>query len=139
MTIPFEISSELLSELLLDLSAELSARREEEEPGDAEIITPEKPIESEKPGALREPPRYSVILHNDDYTTMEFVVGVLRRFFQKSEEEAMAVMLQVHHVGRGVAGVYAFDIAETKAAQVIESARQHSYPLQCTIEEHPES
>lgn len=90
--------------------------------------------ESDSRESLQEPPRFAVILFNDDYTTMEFVVEVLKRFFHKTEEEAMRVMLEVHHAGRGVAGIYAFEIAETKAVQVIESAKQHGYPLQCSLE-----
>ena len=72
---------------------------------------------SDKP-EVREPRKYAVILHNDDYTTMEFVIEVLNRFFQKTHEEAVAVTLQVHQQGRGVAGIYSFEIAETKVFQV---------------------
>ncbi|MCM2279171.1 MAG: ATP-dependent Clp protease adapter ClpS [Oligoflexia bacterium] len=81
---------------------------------------------------LKEPPRYAVLLHNDDYTTMEFVVEVLERFFKKTAAEAVEVMLRVHQQGQGVAGIYTRDIAETKAAQVIEYARGRGYPLLCT-------
>jgi ATP-dependent Clp protease adaptor protein ClpS len=83
---------------------------------------------------LKEPPKYAVLLHNDDYTTMEFVVEVLQRFFRKSGEEAMEIMLKVHNDGRGVAGIYSFEIAETKAAQVQELAKSRGFPLKCTIE-----
>lgn len=82
----------------------------------------------------KEPRKFRVLLHNDDYTTMEFVVEVLKRFFQKSEAEAMEVMLKVHQEGRGVAGVYSFEIAETKAAQVEDAARSRGFPLKCTYE-----
>lgn len=83
---------------------------------------------------IEEPPRYAVVLHNDDFTTMEFVVEILKRYFHKTEAEAMRVMLEVHSIGRGVAGIYSFEIAETKAAQVVESAKQQGYPLQCSVE-----
>jgi ATP-dependent Clp protease adaptor protein ClpS len=98
----------------------------EEEQGDVAV-------QEGKP-KLKEPPRFAVLLHNDDYTTMEFVIEVLMRFFQKTQEEAVKVTLQVHHNGKGVAGVYSFDIAETKAAQVMDYARAHGYPLKSTTE-----
>jgi len=82
----------------------------------------------------RTPPQYKVLLLNDDYTPMDFVVEVLMRFFGKSELEAVRVMLEVHHAGVGVAGVYPFEIAETKVAQVTRAAQQAEYPLQCTLE-----
>lgn len=78
--------------------------------------------------------RYSVIFHNDDYTTREFVVHVLMRYFSKSETEATHLMLTVHHKGRGVAGVYVRDLAETKAQQTMDYAAQHGFPLKVTAE-----
>jgi len=78
--------------------------------------------------------RYRVILHNDDYTTMEFVVLVLMEFFSKTETEATRIMLEVHHKGRGVAGTYIRDIAETKAEMVQAHARANGHPLMCTAE-----
>lgn len=84
--------------------------------------------------ATRIPPLYKVLLLNDDYTPMDFVVYVLMRFFKKSELEATRIMLQVHYAGVGVAGVYPFEIAETKVNQVIAAARAEGHPLQCTIE-----
>lgn len=81
-----------------------------------------------------EPPKYAVWLHNDDYTTMEFVVEVLRKFFAKTEEDAARVMLKVHHEGKGVAGVYSFEIAETKASQVKDYAKSKGHPLLCSVE-----
>ena len=78
--------------------------------------------------------RYSVIFHNDDYTTREFVVHVLMRYFGKSETEATHLMLTVHHKGKGVAGVYTRDIAETKAQQTMDYAAKHGYPLRVTAE-----
>jgi ATP-dependent Clp protease adaptor protein ClpS len=80
------------------------------------------------------PSLYKVLILNDDYTPMEFVVHVLERFFGKSREDATRIMLHVHHKGVGVCGVYTFEVAETKVAQVIEFARQHQHPLQCTME-----
>ena len=80
------------------------------------------------------PPLYKVVMLNDDYTPMEFVVHVLERFFNKGREEATRIMLQVHHRGVGVCGVYTYEVAETKVAQVMDYARQHQHPLQCTME-----
>jgi ATP-dependent Clp protease adaptor protein ClpS len=80
------------------------------------------------------PRQYKVILHNDHYTTMEFVVMVLIRFFQKSETEAMHVMLTVHHKGTGVAGVYSKDVAETKVHEVTEFSQENGMPLRLTTE-----
>ncbi|HLM71057.1 MAG TPA: ATP-dependent Clp protease adapter ClpS [Polyangiaceae bacterium] len=77
---------------------------------------------------------YKVVLHNDDYTTMEFVVHVLMKFFHKSETEATHIMLSVHHKGHGVAGLYTKDVAETKVAQVQDYAKENSMPLRLTVE-----
>jgi ATP-dependent Clp protease adaptor protein ClpS len=77
---------------------------------------------------------YKVVLHNDDYTTMEFVVLVLMKFFHKSETEATHIMLSVHHRGHGVAGLYTKDVAETKVAQVQDYARENGMPLRLTAE-----
>jgi ATP-dependent Clp protease adaptor protein ClpS len=82
----------------------------------------------------RKPPMYKVLMLNDDYTPMEFVVHVLERFFQKSREEATRIMLHVHRRGVGVCGVYTYEVAETKVTQVMDLARQNQHPLQCTIE-----
>src|SRR4029077_367666 len=82
----------------------------------------------------KKPSLYKVLLLNDDYTPMEFVVHVLERFFSKPREEAVQIMLLVHRRGVGVCGVYTFEVAETKVAQVIELARRHQHPLQCTME-----
>jgi ATP-dependent Clp protease adaptor protein ClpS len=80
------------------------------------------------------PSLYKVLLLNDDYTPMEFVITVLQRFFNKNHEDAVRIMLHVHHNGVGICGVYTFEVAETKVAQVIEFARQHQHPLQCMME-----
>jgi ATP-dependent Clp protease adaptor protein ClpS len=82
----------------------------------------------------RKPAMYKVLMLNDDYTPMEFVVHVLERFFQKSREEATRIMLHVHRRGVGVCGVYTYEVAEFKVTQVMDLARQNQHPLQCTIE-----
>ena len=81
------------------------------------------------------PSMYKVILLNDDYTPMEFVVDVIQRFFGRSREQATQIMLKVHTEGAGVCGVYPHDIAETKVNQVLDYAREHQHPLQCVMEE----
>lgn len=88
-----------------------------------------------KPRAkTKRPSMYKVLMLNDDYTPMEFVIHVLEQFFQKSHEEATQIMLQVHQKGVGVCGVYSYEVAETKATQVIDYARKNQHPLQCSIE-----
>jgi ATP-dependent Clp protease adaptor protein ClpS len=84
---------------------------------------------------LKEPPRYRVVLLNDDYTPMEFVVDILVTVFGMERTRATQVMLEVHTKGKGVCGVYNYEIAETKVAQVMGLARQHQHPLLCTMEE----
>ncbi|MBJ3776466.1 ATP-dependent Clp protease adapter ClpS [Acuticoccus sp. 2012] len=91
------------------------------------VITRPKP-------KTKRPNMYRVLLLNDDYTPMEFVVHVLERFFQKSREEATRVMLHVHHHGVGECGVYTYEVAETKVTQVMDFARKHQHPLQCVME-----
>jgi ATP-dependent Clp protease adaptor protein ClpS len=81
------------------------------------------------------PSMYKVILLNDDYTPMEFVVDVLQRFFSKTREQATYIMLKVHTEGAGICGVYPHEIAETKVNQVLGYAREYQHPLQCTMEE----
>lgn len=83
---------------------------------------------------VERPPLYRVVILNDDYTPMEFVVAVLQQIFGMGHEQATSVMLHVHTRGRGVAGVFTYEIAETKAALVNEYAREHEHPLQATIE-----
>ncbi len=82
----------------------------------------------------KKPNLYRVLLLNDDYTPMEFVIYVLERFFNKGQEDATRIMMHVHQKGVGVCGVYTFEIAETKVSQVMDFARQHQHPLQCTME-----
>ena len=86
-----------------------------------------------KPKTKR-PSLYRVLLLNDDYTPMDFVIDVLRQIFNKTLSEATEIMLTVHHRGVGVCGVYTFEIAETKVHQVMQHARQNQHPLQCTME-----
>jgi|SRR5450755_2326660 ATP-dependent Clp protease adaptor protein ClpS len=87
--------------------------------------------------AKTKPPRmYKVILFNDDYTTMEFVIEVLQRFFSMTRERALQIMLKVHNEGLAVCGVYSLDVAETKVTQVSEFAKQHGHPLRCGMEEN---
>lgn len=83
---------------------------------------------------VKKPSMFKVIMLNDDYTPMEFVVMVLERFFAKSHEEATNIMLHVHQKGIGVCGVFTYEVAETKVTQVMDMARQHQHPLQCTLE-----
>jgi len=82
----------------------------------------------------KKPSLYRVLLLNDDYTPMEFVVYVLERYFQKTREEATTIMLHVHQNGVGLCGVFTYEVAETKVAQVLDLARRNEHPLQCTME-----
>lgn len=82
------------------------------------------------------PPMYKVLLLNDDFTPMEFVVQILQQFFHKDREQATRIMLQVHMQGHGVCGIYTKDVAATKVEQVLHFARVHQHPLQCVMEEN---
>jgi ATP-dependent Clp protease adaptor protein ClpS len=95
--------------------------------GKTDLVTKTRP-------KTKKPSLYKVLLLNDDYTPMEFVIFVLEQFFSKSREEATHITLHVHHKGVGICGVYTFEVAETKVAQVMDFARQHQHPLQCTME-----
>lgn len=97
------------------------------QPGDELVVQEAKP-------RLQRPPLYKVILLNDDYTPMEFVVVVLQRFFRKTREEATRIMLHVHQKGIGVCGVYTREVAETKVRQVMMFSSENQHPLQCTME-----
>ena len=99
----------------------------QDDDGKTDLVTKTKP-------KTKKPNLYKVLILNDDYTPMEFVVFVLERFFNKGREEATRIMLHVHHKGVGICGVYTYEIAETKVAQVMDMARQHGHPLQCTME-----
>ena len=97
--------------------------------------TRESTLLETKKSRLKPPPLFKVMLLNDDYTPMEFVVIVLQGFFAKSREQATQIMLKVHREGMGVCGVYPRDIATTKVEQVSAYARKHQHPLQCVMEE----
>src|SRR6201990_3038431 len=96
------------------------------QPGSA-VITKTRP-------QTKRPNMYRVLLLNDDYTPMEFVVHVLERFFNKDRESATRIMLHVHHHGIGECGIYTYEVAETKVTQVMDFARKHQHPLQCVME-----
>ena len=96
--------------------------------------TPKGEVVTKPRAKTQRPSLYKVLLLNDDYTPMEFVIHVLERFFAKSREDATRIMLHVHHNGVGICGVFTFEVAETKVAQVVEFARQNQHPLQCTME-----
>ena len=91
-------------------------------------------LDEELEEELKEPEMYTVVLHNDHYTTMEFVVSILRSIFHKPIFEATKIMMDVHKKGKGVAGHYTYDIAATKVVQVREKAKEYEYPLKCTVE-----
>ncbi|WP_424470172.1 ATP-dependent Clp protease adapter ClpS [Parvibaculum sp.] len=91
------------------------------------VVTKTKP-------KTKKPSLYKVLLLNDDYTPMEFVVLVLEQFFNKGREDATRIMLHVHQHGVGLCGLYTYEVAETKVSQVMDFARQHQHPLQCTME-----
>ena len=93
---------------------------------DEEVITEEQ---------VKLPKMYKVLLHNDDYTTMEFVIHVLEKYFFKTPEESQEIMLKVHNEGQGVCGIYTFEVAESKSAQVNRAARENGHPLKCSFEE----
>jgi ATP-dependent Clp protease adaptor protein ClpS len=95
--------------------------------------------EQETQKKVRRPRLYKVLFHNDDFTTMEFVVAVLQHVFHHSEAAATAIMLDVHRNGIGVAGVYTYEIAETKVAQTMELAKEAEHPLQLTLEPEDDS
>ena len=97
--------------------------------GDSEVVT-----RTRTERKVRPPPLYKVLLHNDDYTTMEFVVHVLETVFAHPPAAATRIMLTIHHRGVGVAGTFPHEIAETKATRVMEMARKAEYPLLCTVE-----
>lgn len=95
----------------------------------------ESTVQTERP-VTAPPPLYKVLLLNDDFTPMEFVIHVLERFFLMGREQATTVMLKVHNEGAGLAGIYPRDVAETKVHQVRDFARNHQHPLQCVMEEN---
>lgn len=96
------------------------------------MVVEKKPLPKSK-----RPSMYSVRLLNDDYTPMEFVTHVLETIFNKTHEQATELMLNIHNDGMAIAGIFTYEVAETKIAQVTEQSRSHEYPLQCTMEEEP--
>ncbi len=96
--------------------------------------TPELKIQTAKP-KLKKPKRFQVLLLNDDYTTMEFVVVVLMRFFAKSEEAANTIMIKIHIDGEAVCGTFSYDVAQTKVTQVTDFSRNNEQPLMCVLRE----
>ncbi len=103
----------------------MATRRDEQE--DGQVLTKKKP-------KTRKPRMYKVLIHNDDYTPMEFVVAILEQVFRLNQVDATRVMLHVHNQGIGVAGVFPHEVAETKMHQVISNAQRNEFPLQCTLE-----
>jgi len=108
--------------------ASMSNRNRDSDPGTVGQVVTKTKDQTQKPAM------YKVLLLNDDYTPMEFVVHVLERFFGKSLEDATRIMLHVHNHGVGICGVYTYEIAETKVTQVMDCARSNQHPLQCTME-----
>ena len=85
---------------------------------------------------IKKPSLYKVFLHNDDYTTMEFVVFVLQKFFFKTMDEAQKIMLKIHREGSGLCGIYTFEVAESKKMKVLHAAKENGHPLQCSLEKN---
>lgn len=100
-----------------------------------EIGKHESDLATDNDQQLEEPKMYQVLLHNDHYTTMDFVVAVLMKVFRKKIAEATKIMLDVHKQGKGLCGIYAYDVAVTKVAQVDKMAKDHEFPLKCSYEE----
>jgi ATP-dependent Clp protease adaptor protein ClpS len=99
------------------------------------IYENESDVLTESETRLKKPPMYKVLLHNDDFTTMDFVIFILQTVFHKSDIEAFVIMMKVHQEGIGVAGIFTYEIAQAKADKTINLARAHEYPLLCTVEE----
>lgn len=105
-----------------------------QEEGDNDGDTPERGVATIVKPKTKKPSMYRVLLMNDDYTPMEFVVSILMGIFKKSSEEATQIMLNVHQTGMGTCGIYTFEVAETKVTQVMDAAKRNQHPLQCTLE-----
>ena len=116
------------------LAMPLQMSRKDQRDGGGDDFGPNTGIVVESKPKTKKPSMYKVLMLNDDYTPMEFVVHVLERFFNKPREEATQIMLHVHRRGVGVCGVFTYEVAETKVTQVVDYARQHQHPLQCTLE-----
>ena len=107
----------------------MATRRKQDDSGDTGVVT-----ETKKKEKLQKPPLFKVLFHNDNYTTMEFVVAVLREIFHKSESDSVQIMLNIHRNGLGVAGVYTYEVAETKVNKTLALAKEAEFPLKLTIE-----
>ena len=105
----------------------MSDKRYDDDDGQTGVVTRSR-------AKTKKPSMYKVLMLNDDYTPMEFVVDILESLFDKTQEEATRIMLHVHQRGVGICGVYTYEVAETKVNQVIDLARRNQHPLQCTIE-----
>ncbi len=105
----------------------MSANHDKDEEGKSGVAVASRP-------KLQRPRPWKVLLHNDDYTTMEFVVHVLQKYFQKSRQEAQAIMLEVHTRGVGVCGIFTYEVAESKKEKVMKYARESGHPLKCSID-----
>ena len=114
--------------------AKLSARTKMSDNGKRGEEGPSTGVVVKAKPKTKKPSMYKVLMLNDDYTPMEFVVHILERFFNKNRQEATRIMLHVHRRGVGICGVYTYEVAETKVTQVMDFARQHQHPLQCTLE-----
>jgi len=99
------------------------------------IFGPDSDLQIKEETEISEPKMYRVIIHNDHFTTMEFVIQILVKIFHKPAQEASQIMLDVHRSGSGLCGVFSLDIARTKVSQVHALARQHDFPLRCSLEE----
>lgn len=104
------------------------------DPGNGPGDDMERGVATKTREKTKKPDMYRVLLMNDDYTPMEFVVSVLMGIFKKTQDEATQIMLNVHQTGIGTCGVYTFEVAETKVAQVMDAAKRNQHPLQCTLE-----
>ncbi len=109
------------------LATSNNANNDDERGTERGVVTKARP-------KTKKPSQYRVLLLNDDYTPMEFVVGLLMGVFKKTQEEATKIMLDVHQNGIGVCGIYTFEVAETKVVQVLDAAKRHDHPLKCTLE-----
>ena len=116
------------------LSDEPNEPYEPDDGDDDDLTRHDSDVKEDVREDLKEPEMWDVLLHNDDYTTKAFVVGVLRMVFRKSAIEATKIMMYVHKHGRGVVGTYTYDVAQTKVARVHEMAKKREYPLRCSID-----
>ena len=106
----------------------------EEQNNEINTDTPQRGVLLETKPVTKKPSMYRVVILNDDYTPMEFVVYVLQKFFNKNQEEATQIMLHVHRKGIGVCGIYTYEVAEVKSKVVVDFSKKNQHPLQCTIE-----